>query len=247
MSSPDNFLKAWAVSLELIQDRGYIIDDNYKKLTLDDIQYLLKENKLNIMGVNKKGDNIYLEFVNGSKIKLSFLVDKIKKIKDVNQNTTIIFIIRVKKSASIKKLETKENYNIQIFESKYLQINPTKHTLVPTHIKQTEEEIESLQKKYNIMFNSQLPILLQNDPIARYYNFKKGDVIKITNKYDYDYDKLFHVNGKRLSSKEIILENIMLNEENSKRKKSNIERRNLLKIYHKKKYVNNILRYRYVK
>ena len=247
MTSPDNFLKAWAVSLELIEDRGYIIDDNYKKLELDDIQYLLKENKLNVIGVNKNGDNIYLEFVDGSKIKLSILVDKINKIKEVNHNTTIIFIIRAKKSASMKKIETKENYNIQIFESKYLQINPTKHTLVPIHLKQTEKEIEVLHQKYNIMFNSQLPVLLQNDPIARYYNFKKGNVIKITNKHDYNYEKIFHVNGKRLSSKELILEKIMLKEENSNGKKSNIERRNLLKNFYKKKYVNNILRYRYVK
>ena len=246
MTSIDSFLKSWYVLLDLVKDRGYEISDKYNKLMDKDLMHLIRDGCLNIIGTNKEGDTIYIEFVNGNKIKLSILQEKIKKIKEAKENVTVVFVIKAKKNSGIKKLETKEKYNIQIFESKYLQINPTKHSLVPNHIKQSAEEIMLIRKNYRILCNSQLPLLLQTDPISRYYNFKKGDVIKITNKREYNYEQLFNGSGKNLSPKELILEKKMIADGFNK-KKSNIDRRKELKKYFTENLINNILRYRFVK
>ena len=64
---------------------------------------------------------------------------------------------------------------------KKLQFNPIKHELVPIHKKITENEISELISKYNLKNKFQLPIILKEDVIARYYNYQTGDVIKITN------------------------------------------------------------------
>lgn len=246
MTSIDSFLKSWYVSLDLVKDRGYEISDNYNKLLDKDLIHLIREGRLNIIGKNGEGDTIYVEFVNGNKIKLSILQEKIKKIKESQENVYVIFVIKAKKNSGIKKLETKEKYNIQIFESKYLQINPTKHSLVPYHIKQSEEEIILIRKNYRLLCNSQLPLLLQTDPISRYYNFKKGDVIKITNKRKYDYEQLFNVSGKKLSPKELILEKKMI-ADGCNKKKNNVDRRKGLKKYFRENLITNIMRYRFVK
>ena len=67
---------------------------------------------------------------------------------------------------------------------KQLQFNVTKHILVPNHIKLDENEENFIIKKYNLKSKFQLPIILKNDPISRYYNYQSGDIIKIIKEYN---------------------------------------------------------------
>lgn len=63
-----------------------------------------------------------------------------------------------------------------MFNEAELLYNITNHKLVPKHEKVNEKEV--LQKLKRLEF-SNLPIILFNDPIIRYYNHKKGDIIRI--------------------------------------------------------------------
>ena len=36
----------------------------------------------------------------------------------------------------------------------------------------------------HLEFTYTFPVLLSTDPVSRYFNFKKGDIIKIIRKYD---------------------------------------------------------------
>lgn len=60
---------------------------------------------------------------------------------------------------------------IEIFSADDLQLNITKHILVPKH---ELLKISKFKDKIN------LPIILRSDPICRFYNFPKGEVIKVT-------------------------------------------------------------------
>lgn len=53
-----------------------------------------------------------------------------------------------------------------------LRVNKTKHRLVPKHEKVPPEQAIKLMNRY--------PIIKVTDPIAKFYAFKKGDLIKIT-------------------------------------------------------------------
>jgi DNA-directed RNA polymerase I, II, and III subunit RPABC1 len=57
-------------------------------------------------------------------------------------------------------------------------VNVTEHELVPKHQVLTEGEKAELLKKYRVK-DSQLPKIQVEDPIARYYGVKRGDVMKI--------------------------------------------------------------------
>ena len=92
----------------------------------------------------------------------------------------MIFVLKNKPNSTLKKLEKDRDLgDLQVRHLKELQINITKHSLVPDHIKLDDEEIKELMEKHSIHSKAQLPLILKDDPIARYYNYKPGDVIKI--------------------------------------------------------------------
>ena len=64
---------------------------------------------------------------------------------------------------------------IELFFEDELQYNITKHILVPEHIRLSNNKAKKFKEKYGTKF----PILLINDPISRFFNYKSGDIIKI--------------------------------------------------------------------
>ena len=65
--------------------------------------------------------------------------------------------------------------NIELFQSSDLQFNITKHVLVPKHFKLNKIEAQEFKTKYGL----NIPILLKNDPVAKFYDFSRGDIIKV--------------------------------------------------------------------
>ena len=65
---------------------------------------------------------------------------------------------------------------IELFNVDDLQFNITKHILVPLHKKLNKEECKEFKEQYG----SSIPVLLKSDPVCRFYNFQKGDIIQIT-------------------------------------------------------------------
>ena len=73
---------------------------------------------------------------------------------------------------------------IELFNEDELKYNITKHYLVPLHelvVFENNEEYDIFKKKYG----NNLPVILKTDPVARFYGFKKGDIIKVTRKNGY--------------------------------------------------------------
>ena len=64
---------------------------------------------------------------------------------------------------------------IELFEEKSLRYNITKHRLVPKHTALSKSESADFRTKYG----TKIPVLLKIDPVVRFYNFQRGDVIRI--------------------------------------------------------------------
>ncbi len=178
------FRNAWNTCIELIKDRNFIIDDTYNQISDADFRYLLSEKNIDIYAENaEKNRSIYIKFLLTTKIKPTLIKNIVDEIKEQSQypNFDLIIVLKSKPNNTITKIEKeKTGVNLQIMWCKQLQINITKHFLVPNHTKCSDEEVSDILKKYSLINKLQLPIVLRDDPVIRYYNFKSGDVIRIT-------------------------------------------------------------------
>lgn len=151
---------------EFYNDKN-IIEFNTTNTTI--IFALTKKLRKNIIDELKEKDDI-LEFVKKYNNKKNILL--------VFNNDTISAPILTQLNKFDKILQ-KSGGILQYFHIKQLLFNPTKHTLVPEHIKLTSEESQDIMNKYLIKSKLQMPIIAHNDVIAKWLGLKQGDIIKI--------------------------------------------------------------------
>lgn len=104
-----------------------------------------------------------------------FLHDKLGNMEDIS---LIIFIIAAPTSTANKKIDIKTSF--QLFNIQDLQMNISKHFLQPKMTLITDQnEIDQILKNYDLKFKNQLPQMLSSDPMAKYYNARPNNVMKI--------------------------------------------------------------------
>lgn len=120
-------------------------------------------------------DNVIVFFPVENKVNIDTIKEILYKMEQIQIKNCIIVYKESITSSAKKALDVLE-LNIEMFHLEQLQYNITKHSLVPKHVRvdNKREKKELLQK-----YGSQLPILLRSDAVSRFYNYKKGDLIKI--------------------------------------------------------------------
>lgn len=107
-------------------------------------------------------------------------MDQIKSFRDIMESSGVpnhswILLVPFKLSPQAKK----ENIDAQIFMFDELLINVPKHDLVVPHIVVSEDTVKKiLGQTLNI---ADLPILPIDDPVARWYDFKGGQIVFMKN------------------------------------------------------------------
>jgi DNA-directed RNA polymerase I, II, and III subunit RPABC1 len=111
-------------------------------------------------------------------------VKPIKVYTDRMREETVsnaILIVRVDITPFAKQAvqEVSDMCHVEHFKEAELLVDITEHTLVPEHIVLSQNEKAELLKRYRLK-EMQLPRIQPNDPVARYYGMKRGNVVKIT-------------------------------------------------------------------
>lgn len=162
---------------ELLKDRRYdieYIDTNYSQKEQYIAKALLYEtDDNNSLRTSKKILGFICEDL---KLNIKSIKDKLS-IMNKENSTHCIIIYRDNVTSSAKKSLDIIDHKIELFSLNELQLNITRHRLVPIHEKVVDNDLLNLEK-----YKNKLPILLATDPISRYYGYKKGDFIKITRK-----------------------------------------------------------------
>lgn len=117
-------------------------------------------------------------FVSGQKLNIVNIKDCAKILTYNNIGYSILVYGDSITSSARKVLNTLPNITFELFSLDNLQYNITKHRYVRPHIKLTKSEQEEFTQK----MGTDIPLLLKTDPICRFYNFEKGDIIKIIRK-----------------------------------------------------------------
>jgi DNA-directed RNA polymerase I, II, and III subunit RPABC1 len=132
-------------------------------------------------------ENLLFENVEKNKIIVFIIEDKLSiehiknytnsLIKEAINHCIIIYNEDITPVAK-QVIETITEYKFEIFSISELQYNIVEHRLVPKHVKLNSDEAKLIKRK----FGSKLPVILKSDPISKYYNFSRGDIIKIIRK-----------------------------------------------------------------
>ncbi|KAI5463467.1 RNA polymerase [Mariannaea sp. PMI_226] len=201
--------RAWRTVHEMIADREYELAEEEVKISLDRFrdQYCMPDGSINRAKLQfsarpspsmiKKSTPpatdanpdpapdcgpIWVEFLNDK----AFGVGQIRQFAKYtieNQYKTGIMVTHVPLSPAARKtLISVENLaKIECFLEDDLLVNITHHELVPKHVLLSREEKTALLKRYRLK-ETQLPRILQKDPVARYLGLKRGNVVKIIRK-----------------------------------------------------------------
>ncbi|KAL1220766.1 DNA-directed RNA polymerases IV and V subunit 5B [Cardamine amara subsp. amara] len=174
-------------TMELLRDRGYEVSDEHVNLSLQDFRALYGECpdvdqlRISAQHCSDSSKKIKVVFCGSGMVK----VNEMRGIAaDVLSQETITGLILVLQShitnQALKAVEL-FSFKVELFQITDLLVNVTKHVLRPKHEVLNEKEKESLLNKFSIE-EKQLPVLLKNDAIVRYYGLEKGQVVKVTYK-----------------------------------------------------------------
>jgi DNA-directed RNA polymerase subunit H (RpoH/RPB5) len=111
-----------------------------------------------------------------------FCKDEIKYVYSkmvVDNCDSIILVVKPQVTVDVRKALEVMGPDNQIFMEDSLSRNPTKHVLVPKFEKLGDAEKHKIMTQYSVT-ETQLPAMLIDDPISRYYNYKLGNLIKIS-------------------------------------------------------------------
>ena len=161
MSTNYRYLQAIKVIKEMMTQRGFNISS-------ENDDFLIYQNNKKYVWVYK---NIFLKLCS-----ITYNKKILNVYKNDNKINHFLLIYDVYETCSLKRL-IRQNIDfvyVETFNVNSVQYNITKHFLVPQHKKVPKEEYKLFT------FNtSKLPKLLSSEPICRFYNFKKNDIISI--------------------------------------------------------------------
>ena len=155
---------AYKTCTEMLEQRGFEI--------------ILRDDMM-LRALKPCGDHIVVFFHNNSKLNKNDMGKYMTMMKDQNCQHSVIVYMNDITSMSSKSVDQSIELKIELFTFEELQFNITKHRLQPSKfVKLSAEENLHFKRTYGMKF----PIMKSSDPISRFYDYDKGDVIEITQK-----------------------------------------------------------------
>lgn len=183
MDTVKKLYRARRTVIQMLGDRGYDVGDYDADISLETYVEHYHLNTIDIHLINPDRE-IYVKFLTQQKTKPNSVREFISEIQHdtfTMENNRIIIITMSKPNNTILKIKN-EYSDIEFFWVNRLIVNITHHQYVPLHEKIPDEMKPEIMKRFNLSNIYQLPLIDKGDPISRYYNFKSGDVCRITRK-----------------------------------------------------------------
>lgn len=140
------------------------------------------EDNEKIIATNEKKQNIIAYKTAISKFNVDRFKEYISKLEKLNDNyengkyNHIILVYTDCITPTGKRMIIESiDITFELFSIDELQFNITKHRLVPLHKKLNEDESKFFKENYGLKYQA----ILTSDPISRFYNYKRGDIIRI--------------------------------------------------------------------
>jgi len=149
--------------LQMFSQRGYDIKS---------------EDDTTIIATKTDGNDVIVFLNIITKFNIQEINAKISLMKDIDISHSII-IYTGTPTPAVKNVITScpsLGLYIELFLVEDLMYNPTTNRFVPKHELTSEKEAKEIREKTD----GNIPILLKNDIIARFYDFRRKDIIRVT-------------------------------------------------------------------
>ena len=158
---------ARVVCKEMLMQRGWVIDQD--------------DGDGDIIGHTGSGEQFIVFFTSGQKLNISNVKDCIKVLDQLDIKYSILVYCETITSSAKRVLTNLPTIKFELFALDDLQYNITKHIYARPHIRLEEAERVEFVKT----MGQDIPVLQKTDPMCRFYNFDKGDIIKVIRKNDF--------------------------------------------------------------
>ena len=160
--------------LNILGSRGYNVAD-YNNFGINEIQIMLNKSQLDMLLEKEDGTKIYVKYHITGKLRENHINDYIDDLFNIEEvlgkNDELLILI---KDQNINKTLTdfinfvfvKDEYYVNINQIKNYMFNILEHSLVPRHRILSNEEKDSIKKKYYIVNESEFPEISRFDPVA---------------------------------------------------------------------------------
>lgn len=158
--------------IKMLIERNMLNKENHKTNLTNLLNNFNEYNETHIK--DNKNNDIHVKFIN-------YKLTTIRKITDIenfleNKKAHKFIIVSNIQNKAIKQLLEYEN--TEVFNDYDLKINLIDHILVPKHYILTEEQANEFLDSYKFK-SKDLKRMLTTDPVSRYYNLKKGTIVRI--------------------------------------------------------------------
>eukprot|EP00978_Attheya_sp_CCMP212_P047835 scaffold436684_cov55-Attheya_sp.AAC.3 len=169
----------------MLTKRGYLVSREMKEMTPASFTAKFGEypTREGLTILTEKGDDetnqLFVFFPEDEKVGVKPIKVLTDRMKEENV-TNAILILRLDITPFAKQAvqEMSDSFRIEHFKEAELLVDITEHKLVPKHQVLSQNEKQELLKRYRLK-ETQLPRIQPNDPVARYYGMKRGQVVKI--------------------------------------------------------------------
>lgn len=181
--------------LELMERQGFDVA-GYANFSANEINAMKQNNQLDMLLEQKvnssdekspENKKVYVRYYLAKTIRPANVHEMIDDLfvltETLKKHDTLYIIIKDHVNETLlnelKDILERDGVFIVIESIKCLQFNILKHTLVPEHNVISEDEVQSIMKRYNITNKVQLPDISRFDPVARAICLRPGQVCHI--------------------------------------------------------------------
>jgi DNA-directed RNA polymerase I, II, and III subunit RPABC1 len=168
--------RSFRTIIEMLEDREFDMSSVDKNAMFETIAPDFNQTAFRVLLPHR----IHVVYHTANKFKYS----EVKKyMEDAVAEAAQFVILVVNDTVTSTYLKQLDSHKVprEIHHIKMLQINISKHELVPKHeVVRDQEDVKQILEQYSLKSKHHLPIILKSDPMAKYLGLKSGDIVKIT-------------------------------------------------------------------
>jgi DNA-directed RNA polymerase subunit H (RpoH/RPB5) len=180
--------------LDLMARQGYNTQE-YSNFSITEVNAMFQNKQLDMLlessptseNPNSSKRKVYVSYYLAKTLRpqnIEEMIDDLFNLEEIlTKEDTFIIVIKEEVNETItnlmKHIWEKDGIFIVILSLKRLQFNILNHTLVPSHRVLSDEEVQKVKIRYNVMDDNQFPDISRFDPVAQVIGIRPGQVCEI--------------------------------------------------------------------